>query len=262
LGSSNKSSSSSSSTSTVAPPSWAKQNFQTGARDALNLYNSGQGSQVYQGQRVIDSLSPQAQQGQQNLGVLGQHLTGMQDSSSGQNLQDMATGNGKNPYFQQSLQNQLDNARDMTMNQMSASGVTTGDQGGQMARQLGQVATQAYSDQFNKDQQNRLAANNQIDSSRNALWAAQQNAATGNIKAGLLSSALQQMQLGAQQDKFNEEQLQPWKQLGLLGAATRTFSDGYGTTHTEGTTTTKAGGGLDSIGGILSGIAQIAPIFL
>jgi len=77
------------------------------------------------------------------------------------------------------------------------------------------------------------------------------------ILSGLLSSALEQMQLGSAQEKWNEEQMAPWKGLGLLGAATRTFSDGYGTTNSEGTSTQKSGGGLGGLGGILSGIGKL-----
>lgn len=252
----NKKETTSSSTATAAPPSWADQNMKTGAADALKFYQQGKGQEVYQGQRTINDLSDQTKAGQSQIGDIAGKLMNTSDTSSGSNLQDMATSNGQNPYFQQALRNQLDNVRDMTANQMSASGVATGSQGGQMARALGQTATSAFSDQYNKDMQNKLAANALIDQSRNALTDRQLAAAKSNVNSGILSSALEQMKLDAARQKFNEESMAPWKGLGLLGGASRSFSDGYGTTSSTGSTTASSNRLDDAMGGIMQGVGQ------
>jgi hypothetical protein len=94
-------------------------------------------------------------------------------SSAEGNLSDYASGKyldpASNPYFSKALQDQLDNTASSVQSQFSGMGrYGSGANTGELTRQLGQLSTQAMSDQFSREQANQFAANQQIDAARNA----------------------------------------------------------------------------------------------
>ncbi|KAA6207575.1 MAG: hypothetical protein DU429_00440 [Candidatus Tokpelaia sp.] len=70
-----------------------------------------------------------------------------------------------------------------------------------MGRALGQTATQAYRDQYNRDQQNKLAANAQMDNARNQAAQTSLALGLGQMRAGGVSDDLAQTQLDANAQK-------------------------------------------------------------
>lgn len=119
-------------------------------------------------------------------------------SSAESNLSSMANGsylkNG-NPYFDEALKGQLDKTAAQVQSQFSGSGrYGSGANTDVLTNQIGNIRSNALSSQFNQDSQNMLAANGQIDASRNAMAGNQLNAAsgiagidTGNANRSLLS---------------------------------------------------------------------------
>lgn len=248
---SSKSKVSGSSTTTTNPADWARPNYETGVNDALKAYQSGQGSQVYQGERTPGALSDQTKQGQGLLSQTANNFSGQTPSS--ENLSGIVEGGGVNPYFKQALNNTLSDTANTVNNQASAQGLSSGGLSKQLGTTLGRVGSQAVSDQYNKGVQNQIAAANTIDTQRQNYANTAANLAGQNIRGGLLDTALQQAQDAAAQQKFNEEQQAPWKQLGLLGAATNTFAGQYGTGTSQGQGTTTSQNKMSPLGALLQG---------
>ncbi|MEN5279013.1 tail fiber domain-containing protein [Brucella sp. TWI432] len=235
-----------SSTQTSEPPSWAKPLFTTSAKDALNLYNSGQGGNVYQGQRVTDlngtttgavnKLTGAA--GMYNSDAVNKLATG--DTSSANNLANMANGSmiGNNTAFNEALQNTLNNTATTINSSMSGAGrYGSGAHTGVMSNQLGQVATNAMANQYNTDVSNMMNANSQIDSANlgklsglNSLYQGYSNAAGNQLAGGQVLDQNAQNKLDAERDKFAETDNQGWTRLGLLQSAAAGAAGNYGTT--------------------------------
>ncbi|MCX2699282.1 tail fiber domain-containing protein [Ochrobactrum chromiisoli] len=234
------------STQTSEPPSWAKPLFTTSAKDALNLYNSGQGGNVYQGQRVTDlngtttgavnKLTGAADM--YNSDAVNKLATG--DTSSAMNLANMANGSmiGNNTAFNEALQNTLNNTATTINSSMSGAGrYGSGAHSGVMSNQLGQVATNAMANQYNQDVTNMMNANSQIDSANlgklsglNSLYQGYSNAAGNQLAGGQVLDQNAQNKLDAERDKFAETDNQGWTRLGLLQSAAAGAAGNYGTT--------------------------------
>jgi hypothetical protein len=74
-----------------------------------------------------------------------------------------------NPYFNDALKGQLDQTANQVQSQFSGAGrYGSGANTGVLTNSLGNIRSSALSDQFNRDSQNMLTANGQLDSSRNA----------------------------------------------------------------------------------------------
>ncbi|MGU3399229.1 tail fiber domain-containing protein [Brucellaceae bacterium D45D] len=236
----------SSSSQTSEPPSWAKPLFTQSAKDAQSLYNSGEGGNVYQGQRVADLSGTTTGAINRLTGAADMYnsdainrLAGG-DTSSATNLADMASGAqiGNNTAFNDALQNTLDRTAGTINSSMSGAGrYGSGAHTGVMADRLGQVATKATADQYNRDVQNMMGANSQIDSANlgklsglNSLYQGYSNAAGNALAGGQILDQNAQAQLDADRDKFAETDNQGWTRLGLLQSAAAGAAGNYGTT--------------------------------
>ncbi|WP_421565572.1 tail fiber domain-containing protein [Ochrobactrum sp. EDr1-4] len=242
--SSGKSKSDSSQTS--EPPSWAKPLFTQSAKDAQSLYNSGQGGNVYQGDRVTDlngtttgavnKLTGAADM--YNSDAVNKLATG--DTSSATNLANMANGSmiGNNTAFNEALQNTLNNTATTINSSMSGAGrYGSGAHTGVMSNQLGQVATNAMANQYNQDVSNMMNANSQIDSANlgklsglNSLYQGYSNAAANQLAGGQVLDQNAQAKLDADKAKWTETDNQGWTRLGLLQSAAAGAAGNYGTT--------------------------------
>lgn len=251
---------------TNAPPAWARPLYEQGSKDALNLYNTGQGGNVYQGDRVTD-LSDTTQnaisgmQGNAN-NYNNNYLNGLAtgETSSSKNLGEMAAGGmvGNNPYFNQSLQNTLDNTANTINSRMSGAGrYGSGAHSGVMSNNLGQIATNAMSQQYNQDVQNQMNANQMIDNSNqnqlagaNSWYQGQGNALKNALLGGQILDQNSQDKLNANWQKWSETDNQGWNKLGLLQSAANGFSGNYGTQSGTQTQTQEQKGG-SPLGGAL-----------
>lgn len=235
----------SSQTTTNAPPSWAAPIFSQGGQDAQNLYNSGQGGNVYQGQRVaglsgntlggINGLN--SAMNMYNSGAINRLATGQ--TSSGTNLADMASGKmvGNNPHFDDALQGQLDKTANQTMSQFSGAGrYGSAANTNAMTSSLGDVRSQALSNQYNQDVHNQIAANQQIDganqgqlNSLNNLYQGYSNAAHNALTGGQVIDKNNQDKLNGDWDKWSETDNRGWNRLNMLLGAGAASAGNYGT---------------------------------
>lgn len=239
----------SSQTTTNAPPSWAAPIFKQAGADAQNLYNSGQGGNVYQGQRVGD-LSGQTMGGVNGMNnamnmygsdAVNRLATGQ--TSSGTNLADMASGKmiGNNSAFNDALQNTLNNTATTINSNMSGAGrYGSGAHTGVMSSQLGQVATGAMANQYNQDVQNMMTANGQIDSanqgqlnSLNNLYQGYSNASRNALTGGQVIDQNNQDKLNADWDKWSETDNRGWNRLNMYLGAGAGAAGNYGTSTSK-----------------------------
>jgi hypothetical protein len=247
-----------------APPAWAAPLFQKSASDAMDIYNSGKGGNVYQGQTVAPlGATTQA-------GIAGvQNAAGafndpayrnmlMGSTSSASNLGDMASGKflqEGNPYFNAALQGQLDNTAAQTQSQFSGAGrYGSGANTNALATSLGNIRSSALSDQFNRDTSNMLTANSQIDAANQGQLGLINNANNSNLAAqqavttaGGLQDANAQKQLSADYAKWQSEDMLPWTRLGLLQSAAAGSAGNYGT-NTQ--TQTQSGNPFQTVGAL------------
>lgn len=219
-----------------------------------NLYNSGAGSQTWNGPLVADQ-SPQtamginaltntanAQQGQANqTAAYGQNLiqnNGLtsgynaplstyanvtqqagQPTSSATNLADMASGAdaGKNPYLLQMLAD--NNARIGNQVNSSISGMGRYGSAGHtdvLARTLAQTDNPVLSAAYENDRNRMLSASGQIDQSNNAARGLQLNAAAG--QAGIQNFGQQNAAQWANMlPQLQQAAYMPGQQLMALG---------------------------------------------
>lgn len=258
------------------PPEWARPLFEQSASVAQNLYNSGSGGNVYQGQRVAD-LSGTTQGGitgvsnaaaAWDMPGYGNMLAQAQQPTSAQtNLADMASGKNllANPFFEDALRGQLDKTAAQVQSQFSGSGrYGSGANNAVLTGELGNIRSNALYNQFNADTQNMLAANNMIDNSRAQNFATQlgignqafQNqlaGASAQIGAGQVIDQNAQDKADAAMNKWNEEDMRDWTRLGLLQAAASGSAGNYGTAVT---TAKQPGNPLGIIGGVGSALTK------
>lgn len=265
------------------PPEWSKPLFEQSASEASRLYNSGSGGNVYQGQTVA-GLSPTTQTGINNLVSSGNNLASsgnsvtqganalynrsMAGTAAATNLQGMASGQylkEGNPHFNAALQGQLDDTAAQTQSQFSGSGrYGSGANTGVLANKLGNIRSTALADQFNRDSQNMLAANSQLDAARvanvqnansslqNMLTGAQAGltGAQAQVGAGQMIDENKQKQLIADFTKWQSEDMKDWNRLGLLQSAAAGSAGNYGTNTQTQTQPFNALGAIGSLGGL------------
>lgn len=233
------------------PPAWATPLFSQSASEAQKIYDSGAGGNVYQGQTVA-GLGSTTQSG---ISGVRSAVTGLPDAtSSANNLSAMASGANLsgNPYFTENLNNQLDQTASLINSKMSGAGrYGSGANSAVLGRELGNIATSAFSDQYNRDVGNMLTANNMIDQSNSNLF---QNRIAGNqavINAGQIEDANNQAKLTADFTKWQSEDMQPWTRLGLLQSAAAGSAGNYGTNTQTQTQPFNAMQGIGALGSLL-----------
>lgn len=255
----------SNSSNTNLPPDWALPLFRKSAEDALKLYNSGKGGNVYQGRRVTD-LSDQTKKSVNGLqdaannyenGFLKKLLNS--DSFSSQNLSDMASGRmlGNNQQFKEGLQNTMNEVASTVNSQMSGAGrYGSGANNKILAQTLGNIATKAQGDQYNNDVNDMMRANNLIDQSRKNQLDSANNFLRGEsqnwlnaLHGGNVLDKNNQDKLSEDQKKWSEEDNQGWNRLDLLKKAMRDAAAHYGTSVQQKNQTSS--NGLGAIGGML-----------
>lgn len=237
-------------TSTSEPPRWAAPLFKQSARDAQNIYNSGAGGNVYQGQTVAQ-FSPESMGGINALTQAGKstpNYTNLEalagaPTSSATNLGDMASGKNllANPYFEDALAGQLGKTAAQVQSQFSGAGrYGSGANNSVLSSELGNIRSNALYNQYNQDVQNMLTANGMIDNSntqniQNQLAVGQagfQNMLTGagaQIDAGRMLDDKTQQNLLADYQKWTAEDMRDWTRLGLLQSAAAGAAGNYGT---------------------------------
>lgn len=265
------------------PPAWAAPLFEQSASEAQNLYNSGAGGNPYMGSTIADlsdttmggvNQLAQAGQGWNTSGTrplfqgIGQASVG--PSYSEQNLAGIASG-ADNPYFEQALEGQLGKTADQVQSRMSGAGrYGSGAHTGVMTGELGNIRSNALSNQWNQNIQNMFGANSLMDSNRNAgldrgLQSAGamanmdqqqfQNALTGagaTLQAGgILDDQANRMAM-EEANRFYEMDNAGWNRLGLLQSAAAGAAGPYGSQ--SGTSrTSNPGAILSGIGGMMGG---------
>lgn len=274
---------STSTTTENKPPKWAAPLFQQSATEATNLYNSGVGGNTYTGPTVAD-LSGTTMSGVNQLATAGANTNtagtrplfeGLGAASVGpsyseQNLAGIASG-ADNPYFEQALEGQLGKTASQVQSNFSGAGrYGSGANVGVLTNELGNIRSNAMSDQWNRNIQNQLAASGQMDSSRNAgldralsatgQMSAQdqqqfQNALTGagaTLQAGGLLDDQAQKQLSDQVNSWYAQDNQDWTRLGLLQQAAAGSAGNYGT-QTGNSSSSNPLGALGAVGSIFGG---------
>lgn len=274
--------SSTSSTQTSEPPGWAKPLFKQSATEASNLYNSGVGGNTFTGPTVAD-LSGTTVGGINQLATAGANtntaqtaplLQGIGAAATGPSYSEMNLGgiaSGQdNPYFEQALQGQLDKTAAGVQSQFSGAGrYGSAANTGALASELGNIRSSALSNQWNQNIQNQLAANNQMDASKqaglglglsatNALGAQNQqqfeNALTGaraQLQAGGLLDTQAQKQLSDLVSQWYATDNQDWQRLGLLQAAASGAAGDYGT-QTGHSSSNNPLGAVGALGSVLA----------
>lgn len=196
----------------------------------------------FTGQRYADQNSQQTD-AYNNLQSLGNGNGGMSDGSSAM-LDQIASGQGNNPYLDQMVSNAQKSATDAYNNNVAPSQVTAavgsgsfGNSGVQQAAQyqqdqlqqnLGNIATQMYGNAYNTNQANALSA-----AGLQQQGASNQAAInTSLLNAGNSAQQNAQQQYDFNYDQWADEQNQEYKNLDVLGSP---FSMNLGsTTKTSG----------------------------
>lgn len=242
------------------PPGWAKDAFKLSGSEVMRLYQSGSGGNPYQGSAVAD-LSDTTMQGVNQTAQAGQNwntagtrplfggigAAAVGPSYAEQNLGTIASG-GDNPYFEEALNNRLGDVQDRVQSAMSGAGrFGSGAHTGVLTDSLGDISTQALSNQWNQNIQNQLAATGQMDAARfgglglglNAAGAMadmdqkqfenQLAGADATLKAGGILDRQSQAQLTDAVNKFYEMDNAEWNRLGLLQAGAAGAAGPYGT---------------------------------
>lgn len=270
-------------TQTNSPPKWATPLFQQSATEATNLYNSGVGGNTYTGSTVAD-LSDTTMSGVNQLATAGANTNtagtrplfegigaaSVGPSYSEQNLAGIASG-ADNPYFEQALEGQLGKTASQVQSQFAGAGrYGSGANQGVLTSELGNIRSNAMSNQWNQNIQNQLAASGQMDSSRNAgldralnatgAMSGQdqqqfQNALTGagaTLQAGGLLDDQSQKQLSDQIGQWYAQDNQDWTRLGMLQSAAAGAAGNYGT-QTGNSSSSNPMGALGAVGSLFGG---------
>lgn len=249
------------------PPAWATPLFSASASEAKKIYDSGAGGNVYQGQTVA-GLGGTTQGGISGLRGAANAYSNTPNyltnpSAAGTNLADMASGKylrDGNPYFNEALQGQLDNTAAQVQSQFSGSGrYGSGANTNALTTQLGNIRSGALADQFNRDSQNMIAANSQVDASNGAIVDRLNNWNQGRlgaqqavIGAGQLEDQARQQQLTADFTKWQSQDMQPWTRLGLLQSAAAGSAGNYGTNTQTATQPFNALQGIGALGSLFT----------
>lgn len=262
---------------TTAPPSWVENIFKRGGRDALNLYASGAGGNVYGGPRVAPLSAPTYHA----IGGLGSIPSYYQNRSlvnllqnptaAANNLGVMASGGmvGQNPSFNAALQNSLDRVRDTINSSFAGAGrYGSGAHTGVLANELGALSTSATANQYNQDVQNMMQANAMIDqANQNQLGASNNflqgygNAYTNMLQGSGVLNDYNQRLVDANRERWLEQDNSGWNRLNMLRNAGHGFAGNYGTTTNSNTASVVAGNDpWRNVGTIGSLALQTAPM--
>ena len=249
------------------PPAWAAPLFSQSASEATDLYNSGVGGGVYQGQTVAD-LSGQTMAGVNQLASAGTNAPdyGSQVAGIGQNnanLADMASGKylqEGNPYYRQRLDSEIGDANAMINSAMSGSGrYGSGAHSGVVAKNTTNMLLQGLENDWNRNQANQLSAvglSNQGYGQQAGLMGQQfANQLAGGqaaLGAGQVVDQNQQAKLQADYSKWLAEDMQDWTRLGLLQSAAAGSAGNYGTNVQAQTQPFNVLGGIGALGSILT----------
>jgi len=258
---------------TSKPPAWAAPLFRQGAQDAQNLYQSGQGGNVYQGQRVAD-LSKETQSGlhglQQALDGFGnpalQGLLG-QKTAAQSNLADMASGSylqQGNPYYREQLNAAVNDMAARVNSQMAGAGrYGSGANSNILAKNTASMMLSGLNADYDRAMQNMLAANGQIDSANQGALNSAGNylrnwsgAADAQLQGGRAVDGNAQDRLAAEQQKWQEEDDKGWRRLGYLQDAAQGFAGNYGTQTGKSSTTMRDSNNPWNMAGSLSGLTR------
>jgi len=234
------------------PPAWAMPLFEKHSKDTMNLYNSGQGGNVYQGQRVGD-LSDQTRSSIDNLQKTANlyNDSGLQNLANGatmsaENLKDMASGKfltEGNPYFRQRLDSQIDDMAQKVNSQMSGAGrLGSGANTQVLAKNTSAMLLQGLEDDYNRAMQNMQQANVNIDranqnqlSAANNFYQGQSNANKNAVNGGTILDQNEQNKINSDWSKWEEEDNRGWNRLDLLQNAMRGSAGNYGTSNSKTT---------------------------
>lgn len=244
------------------PPAWAAPLFQQSAKDAQNLYNSGKGGNVYQGQTVADlGANTQAgigniMNGGANYGALQQQAG--QPTSAASNLQDYASGKylqEGNPYYRERLNNEIKSSNDLIQSQFAGSGrYGSGANSDVLGKNTNNMLLQGLESDYNRATQNQFNAVNAIDSAnsqsiQNQLGVdnAQLGRGQAQIGAGQIQDKNAQDKLQADYAKWQGEDMKEWTRLGLLQGAAAGSAGNYGT-NTQ--TVNQPGNPLGALGAV------------
>lgn len=236
------------------PPAWAIPLFERHSKDTMDLYNSGQGGNVYQGKRVSD-LSEQTRSSIDNLQKTADlyNDNGLQNLANGttmsaKNLGDMASGKyltEGNPYFRQRLDSQIDEMAQKVNSQMSGAGrLGSGANTQVLSKNTAAMLLQGLEDDYNRAMRNMQQANADIDranqnqlSAANNFYRGQSNANKNALNGGIILDKNEQNKLNSDWFKWEEEDNRGWTRLGLLQNAMRGSADNYGTSNSKTTAT-------------------------
>lgn len=235
------------------PPAWATPLFKQSASEAQQIYNSGAGGNVYQGQTVAD-LGGKTQAG--ISGVQGVAGSLPQNSAAQNYLTDYASGKylqEGNPYYRDRLANEIADSNSMIQSQFSGSGrYGSGANTNALAKNTQNMLLAGLESDYNRAQANQLAATQQIDSSRNSLFQNQLAGQQALINAGQLEDANKQAQLTADFTKWQSEDMAPWTRLGLLQSAAAGAAGNYGTNTQTQTQPFNALQGIGALGSLFT----------
>jgi hypothetical protein len=217
-----------SSTTTQSIPDELKPLASAYTNKAINLSN--QGFQPYGGQRYAD-LNPT-----QSLGIgmiQDRALNGSATMNNAEANLNQMMGGGTNPY----LDAMVNKAQGSVLANAQGAAVRSGSFGNsgiaeQAAKQMGDVATSMYGQQYNADQARRMQAIGMAPTFGDAAY----RDASQLMNAGQVMQDQQQQNLDFNYGQFQEAQNLPYKQLaGMAGV----FGSNLGGTST----TTQSGGG-------------------
>lgn len=247
------------------PPAWAAPLFSQSASEATNLYNSGSGGGVYQGQTVAD-LSGQTMAGVNQLASAGtnapdysgamntinQNNANLAGMASGQYLQD------GNPYYKQRLTGEIEDANSLINSAMSGAGrYGSGAHTGVVAKNTTNMLLQGLENDWNRNQANQLAAvgatnagAGQIAGMQGQQFANQLAGGQAALDAGQVVDQNAQQKLQADYSKWLAEDMQDWTRLGLLQSAAAGSAGNYGTNIQTQTQPFNVLGGLGALGSL------------
>lgn len=245
------------------PPKWAEPLFKKSASEAMDLYKSGEGFNVYKGDRVAD-FTDQQNQAIGNLASLDNRALGQDygtnmykslynqaggPSYAEKNLRDIAQGQSLygDSRFQEMLDAQSAKIADQVNLGASAAGrYGSGMHTGSLADSIGDFRRNTVLQNYQNEVQRQLAANQQMDAGRMSGLAARQglagdiagsyqnqfnNIAQGAqtaLQAGTLRQQQQQAEMDAKRQAFTEKDMQDWTRLGALQAAATGSAGPYG----------------------------------
>ncbi len=257
---------------TSAPPSWAENIFKRGSRDALNLYDTGAGGNVYGGPRVAPLSAPTYQaigglgrvphqyenymsylmntpmQAERNIGALASSYMGGQDSP-----------------FNRALKNSMDRVRDEVNSVYAAAGRDGSDA---HADAMNNGLANAMANHFHQYMQNMNQSNailGDLNKYRlgmvGSLFPAYNNAYSNMLQGSGVLNDYNQRLVDANRERWMEQDNSGWNRLNMLRNAGHGFAGNYGTVANNNTASVIAGNNLwKNVGTVGSLALQTAPM--